>query len=96
MWEMKLILSHAERDDGVRCLLWTGHGRAFSSGADLSGKAPRPALRKEAMHWFMDQGFCPGTSNPAKPDGALKCLTLAFWDFLKPSVVAVNGLAVGG
>lgn len=27
---------------------------------------------------------------------ALKCLTLEFWDFNKPSVVAVNGLAVGG
>ena len=27
---------------------------------------------------------------------ALKGLTLAFWDFPKPSVVAVNGLAVGG
>lgn len=27
---------------------------------------------------------------------ALKCLTLAFWDFPKVSVVAVNGLAIGG
>merc|ERR1711865_1055262 len=31
-----------------------------------------------------------------KGDIALKCLTLAFWDFPKVSICAVNGLAVGG
>jgi len=38
MWEYYLILRHAERDDRVKILVWTGRGRAFSSGADLSGK----------------------------------------------------------
>lgn len=96
IWEYMLILQHAERDDRVKVLLWTGHGRAFSSGADLRGEAPKPALKKEAMDWFIEQGFTPGVTVPARPDIALKCLTLRFWDFPKPMVVAVNGLAVGG
>ena len=37
-----------------------------------------------------------GFTTPPDNDFALKALTLKFWDFSKPSVVAVNGLAVGG
>lgn len=33
---------------------------------------------------------------PGQGDIACKNLTLAFWDFRKPSICAVNGLAVGG
>jgi len=33
---------------------------------------------------------------PGHGDIACKALTLAFWDFKKPSICAVNGLAVGG
>merc|ERR1711948_179194 len=33
---------------------------------------------------------------PVPGDFVLKNQTLAFWDFPKPSIVAVNGLAVGG
>lgn len=95
-WEYFLILQHAERDDAVKVLLWTGHGRAFSSGADLTGAAPPPTLDQEAMDWFIANGFSPAFSTPTNPDIALKSLTLKFWDFPKPSVVAVNGLSVGG
>lgn len=96
IWEYFLLLQHTARDDRVRVLIWTGHGRAFSSGADLSPKARKPSLDKEVMAWFVKQGFSPGMSNPSSPDMALKSLTLAFWDFPKPSIVAVNGLSVGG
>merc|ERR1711988_749053 len=41
-------------------------------------------------------GIHPGASVPGYADPALKCLTLEFWDFPKPSICAVNGLAVGG
>ena len=44
------------------------------------------------MDWYRSKGFTPGFPE----DIALKCLTLRFWDFKKPSIVAVNGLAVGG
>eukprot|EP00927_Polykrikos_kofoidii_P060763 TRINITY_DN55680_c0_g1_i1.p1 TRINITY_DN55680_c0_g1~~TRINITY_DN55680_c0_g1_i1.p1 ORF type:complete len:297 (+),score=68.12 TRINITY_DN55680_c0_g1_i1:106-996(+) len=100
-WEYMLVLEHAKRDDAVKALVWTGHGRAFSSGADLSGKAPPPTLKQEVMDWFYSQGYAPPSSpgaqkNGEAPDFTLKGLTLCFWDFPKPSVVAVNGLAVGG
>ena len=40
-------------------------------------------------------GFSPANQNPTNPDIACKGLTLAFWDFPKPSVVAVHGDALG-
>jgi enoyl-CoA hydratase/carnithine racemase len=49
------------------------------------------------MDWFVENRiFSPGHTDPDHVDMALKCLTLAFWDFSKISIVAVNGLAVGG
>ena len=97
MWEYFLILRHVERDSRVNIVVWTGRGRAFSSGADLSGRAPPPNLPEEVMDWFVENRiFSPGHTDPDRPDMALKCLTLAFWDFTKISIVAVNGLAVGG
>jgi enoyl-CoA hydratase/carnithine racemase len=95
IWEYMLLLQHFEHDDNVKVVVWTGHGRAFSSGADLSAKAPLCQLPEEAMEWFRtksDPIFEPGYPT----DMGLKGLTLRFWDFSKISIVAVNGLAVGG
>ena len=95
MWEYMFILQHAEKDDRVKVLFWTAHGRAFSSGADLSGKAPPPVIPADVKQYFIDNDFKPGATVPNDiTDIALKCLTLRFWDFTKLSVVAVNGLAV--
>ena len=88
-----LILQHAAVDDDVKVLVWTGRGRAFSSGADMSRKKvpPQCKLREDAMTWFKeDAGFTPG---PENGDMALKCLTMRFWAFPKPSIAAINGLA---
>lgn len=49
------------------------------------------------MQWYAKtQGYHPGNSVPGFLDPARKSLTLEFWDFPKPSICAVNGLAVGG
>jgi enoyl-CoA hydratase/carnithine racemase len=88
-WELFVILEHAARDEDVRVLVWTGEGRAFCAGADLAGSSevhlPRHLMK--AMH---ARNFSPGA------DLVLMKETLAFWDFPKVSIAAVNGLAVGG
>jgi len=96
VWEMFLILEHAEHDPDVKCLLWTGAGRAFNAGADWKGsdqwEEAEAALGAEVMEAYLARGV----GQAAAGDLACKNLTLAFWDFGKPSVCAVNGLAVGG
>eukprot|EP00035_Acanthoeca_spectabilis_P026412 m.622 g.622 ORF g.622 m.622 type:complete len:164 (+) comp226_c0_seq2:106-597(+) len=49
IWEYNLVLKHAARDERVRVLLWTGHGRAFSAGADLRGQAEPLSLDSAAV-----------------------------------------------
>ena len=91
MWDTYAILAHCYRDERVRCLLWTGRGRAFGSGAALGARAGAPTtIPKHVQESMKARGF--------GPDGTmvLRALTLAHWDLPKPSIVAVNGLAVGG
>lgn len=94
-WEYMLVLRHFERDPNAKVIIWTGHGRAFSSGADLKDQAGPMLARSapEAAEHIKAHGFAPGAE---AGDMALKCLTLEFWGMSKPSIVAVNGLAVGG
>merc|ERR1719221_1628491 len=77
-------------DDNVKVAIWTGEGRSFNAGADLRGdkliKIPKE-IREKMLARKM---------GPVQGDFVLKNQTLAFWDFPKPSIVAVNGLAVGG
>jgi len=94
--EMFILLEHMERDDRVRCALWTGAGdRAFTAGADfkelLAPAPPRVKLPVQYRNLYAGRGKASFTA-----DLALKALTMAFLDFPKPSVCAVNGLAVGG
>lgn len=84
------ILEHMARDDNVRVAIWTGAGKAFNAGANLRGDAT-VTIPKEARQEMEERGMA-----PVKGDFVLAPMTKAFWDFPKPSIAAVNGLAVGG
>lgn len=69
-------------DDGVRCAVVTGAGRAFCAGADLSKRDDTFVVDR------FDGGF------DAARDGA-RAVALAIYDNPKPFVAAINGSAVG-
>ena len=83
--EIQVVLDDMEADKNARVLIITGckEANAFSSGGYYSAKfmtSLSPEIKKELD--FMDM--------------AQKKLCLKLWDFSKPIIVAINGLAIGG
>jgi 2-(1,2-epoxy-1,2-dihydrophenyl)acetyl-CoA isomerase len=80
--EIHAALEAAAADSGVRAVLISGAGRAFSSGADLSGTDARMTEdgKPDVLSGLRE------TYNP---------LILAMRDLPKPIVAAVNGPAAG-
>jgi enoyl-CoA hydratase/carnithine racemase len=78
--ELLDALDRADADDDVRAIIFTGAGRGFCAGADLSS----------GERTFDSSA----SSNEAKPDGG-GILTLRLFDCLKPIISACNGPAVG-
>jgi 2-(1,2-epoxy-1,2-dihydrophenyl)acetyl-CoA isomerase len=74
-------VTEAAEDDGVRAVVLTGNGRAFSSGADLrSGFEPTEAARPNVQKALTER-FHP--------------IILTLRQMPKPVVAAVNGAAAG-
>jgi len=76
------ICARIQADDDVWVAIWTGAGRAFCSGADVSG-GPRPSLEGASVNQLLDEG-----SWIARQAAALYAVD-------KPMVAAVNGVAAG-
>jgi enoyl-CoA hydratase/carnithine racemase len=75
-------LDRAEADDTVRCIVLTGHGRAFCAGTDISDGFDLP------------KGGDPVTGQGVPPDvGGVTVLRL--FRMRKPVIAAINGAAVG-
>ncbi len=80
-------LAAAEKDEEIRCIVLTGAGDAFCTGVDLAaGAASQP----------------PGPSGKPDPEAVATAtregmhrLAAAIWNFEKPIVAAVNGVAAG-
>jgi enoyl-CoA hydratase/carnithine racemase len=96
MSEMIDAIQRANKDDGIRCIIVTGAGRAFCAGADLSAgaatfdatqRADRPERNAgpvDSVNW----------SDERVRDGGGR-VTLEIFECLKPVISACNGPAVG-
>jgi 2-(1,2-epoxy-1,2-dihydrophenyl)acetyl-CoA isomerase len=83
-WELDAqlagILEEAALDDGVRAAVLTGAGRAFSAGGDIRGQRSREGWGAVQLH----EGY----------QVMLEYLH-RIWEFPKPLVAAINGVAAG-
>ena len=81
--EMFAALADVAANDEIRCLVVTGAGNGFCSGADLSGTR---AASSEPPH--------PNAVRGAMRQNSQR-LIRTFWELEKPVVAAVNGVAAG-
>ena len=76
-------LETAGADLDLRCVLITGAGEGFCSGADISGAGQRQGQRRVA-----------GMARDAIRGGSQR-LFRTLWELEKPTIAAVNGVAAG-
>ncbi len=84
MFELLDALDRADADDEVRAIIFTGAGRAFCAGADLSSGSGTFDSRERSA----DVGI------EGQRDGGGR-VTLRLYDCKKPVIAAINGPAVG-
>lgn len=85
--ELLHFVETSERDDAVKVVVFTGAGRAFSAGADLTADTTEAAALDEAAGYRrMKEGAI----------GRWGVLFSKLAEYPKPMIAAVNGIAAGG
>lgn len=90
MEELIDVLDRIDADDNVRVAIFTGAGRAFCAGADLSD-GPATFVPKDDL--VNADGSLNYSSDAARDSGGR--VTLRIFRCLKPIIAAINGPAVG-
>lgn len=93
--ELLDALDQADKDDNVRAVIFTGRGRAFCAGADLSGgdKTFDYAAGDSKIEAPADAQTIEGGKKIYRDGAGL--ITLRIFELNKPVIAAINGAAVG-
>jgi enoyl-CoA hydratase/carnithine racemase len=86
-------LDRCDGDDAVRAVIFTGAGRAFCAGADLSAGERAFDVSNIDNSPVQADGTLDYTRSTARDGGG--CVTLRIFQCLKPVIAAINGPAVG-
>lgn len=90
--ELMLVYEYLARNDEVRAVVWTGKGKDFSAGADLTN-APL-SLDAEIVAGYKRVGK--GVHDDDEGASNWRSFAKVALTFAKPSIAAIRGFAIGG
>ncbi len=79
--ELTEVFAGLEKDDDLRCVVFTGEGKAFCAGADLHWMG-------RVINYTAEENYADSL--------ALAELMRAIYDFRRPLIGRINGAAIGG